>query len=258
MLQTNFIGRDDYAAAIIMRTVLFAVVTLAIPFAKEQLDGTLGEVAGNIFWVFFGLIGKTFIYIIFAVSLLGISTRRAATLGMAPLAGLALVLIVYADAGFGTTIANPALAELNVNTSAIGFPWHLTAGLVIAATLVVLADARGPAKAAERFGLAYTIWLAVICAFAAQTALALIRNLAEGISVSLAKGLSMLFGWYLHHLPVSIALALATVGASLWLVAIDRGWFQPTGRAPAGQPRSEFVPPRMTRPARKTFGLREP
>jgi len=253
---TDPINRPTYALAVLWRVALFATVAIAVPLAKQPPGGALGEASGFVFWLFFGLIGKSLIYVIFAVSLLGISSRRAATLAMPSAVGLAVALIVYADVAFGTVLMNAVLGELGADTSRIGFPWHLAAGFVVIGTLLALSEARSDMPAVERLGQAYLVWLVLVFALAAQTAFALIRNLLEGVSVGLSRVFSIMFGWYFEYLPVSVVLALAVSAASVWLIAADRGWLASTGPSPTDPAIRPTVPTRGTSAPRASFGLR--
>lgn len=255
-LPTTPIDRATYALSILWRVTLYATVTIALPLAKDPPGGALGEASGLVFWLFFGLIGKTLLYVIFAVSLLGVSSRRAATLGMPPVVGLAVALIVYADVAFGTVLMNGVLGELGADKSSIGFPWHLAAGFVVIGTLLVLSGSPTEATPAERFGQLYVVWLVLVMALAAQTALALLRNLLEGVSLGLSRLISIMFGWYFEHLPVSIALASAVTAACLWLIAVDRGWLGTGSTPPVHRVPRSSAPVRGTTPPRTTFGQR--
>lgn len=252
-------SRHRYVIGMAIRIAALVALTAGFPYLVYLVASTAGRGggAGGAIALVMGFYLKPLIYILFALSLLRPASRRAGMLGMSLMIGPVLALAVVGDLAFGSLFFNHWSVGFVAGAMRLPFPWLLTAALVAILTLAILGERDDGRSARERFGLAYPVWFALIALLALHGFVLAMTLVSLGLGVAPRRLLALAWvtGW-IPRAPVAIAL----MGASLWLIVSDR--FS-GGASP--RPSAEPTPrPPMTSAAmgtartapRAAFGLR--
>jgi hypothetical protein len=252
------ISRHRYVIGLAIRIAALAALTAGFPYLVYLVASTAGRGvsgAGGAIALVMGIYLKPLIYILFALSLLRPTARRAGTLGMSLVVGPVLALAIVGDLAFGTLFFNHWSVGFVAGAMRLPFPWLLTAALVAILTLAILSERDDGRTARERFGLAYPVWFALI-ALLALHGLVLVMTLVS-LGFGVAPRRLMALAWVTNWIPRA-PVAIALMVASLWLIVSDMfsGGASPRPTAePSPRPRPPAGPVARGAP-RAAFGLR--
>ncbi|MBW8319722.1 MAG: hypothetical protein K0M49_08525 [Arenimonas sp.] len=154
----------QYARGLGKRFGAFAVITLAFPFLVYGVIGisgarSVGGASGALALVL-GVYLKPIIYLWFAYSTLRISLNRAQTIGISPMIGLCIPLLILADLSFGITFGSFWAVGFSLGIMSTLVPTSLLTGVITVVTLSLL---RGIEETmTERMESLYRIWKALL------------------------------------------------------------------------------------------------
>ncbi len=208
----------SYAMNSLIRIACLAGVTIGFPYfvyfviqvaGARNTSGASGALA-----LVLGMYLKPLIYLIFCLSFLRLTARRAATLGMSAWYGLTFVIVLLGDIGFATVFGSHWSVAFTMGVLRLPMPWLLLAGLCAVLTLCLLPRDAAGISAGQRFGWVYRLWAALLLALAAS---AIFQLSLSFILLKMPRGtVSIQTLIALISLPKYLSIALAIV--SLWLV----------------------------------------
>jgi hypothetical protein len=243
----RWISARDYAVGAAIRFGIFVAITLGFPFfvyGAIEMSGARGTggAAGALALVL-GLYLKPLIYLLFAFSLLRISIRRARALGISPLIGISVTLLVLADSAFGISFGSSWAVGFSLGILAIPIPVSLLMATITVVTLSLLKDFEEP-PADSRPETLYRLWSATLLASVVICLLGLLPYVSIALfgstSIAIATGRAVTFLNYVLIYPYGQPLAFAVLSTAL-IVA----WRRPPqtgGRAPRGPPSGQQTP----------------
>ncbi|OJF90574.1 hypothetical protein AX760_08165 [Pararhizobium antarcticum] len=143
-----------------MRFGILVAITLAFPFfvyGLVKLSGaqSVGGASGALTLVL-GLYLKPLIYLAFTYSTGRISLGRARTIGISPMIGLSVPILVLADLPFGTTFGSFWAVGFSLGILSTPFPASLIAAVILATTLSLLPENHEPMTG--RLERLYGVW----------------------------------------------------------------------------------------------------
>lgn len=144
----RWISGGQYARRLGMLFATLVAITVGFPFfvyGMIELSGarSVGGASGALALVL-GLYLKPLIYLAFACSTVRISLGRARTIGISPMIGLSVPILVLADLPFGTTFGSFWAVGFSMGILSTPFPASLIAAVILAATLSLLSENDGP------------------------------------------------------------------------------------------------------------------
>ncbi|QFY62148.1 hypothetical protein FZ934_18155 [Rhizobium grahamii] len=205
-----------------MRFGIFVAITLGFPFfvyGVIEITGARGTggAAGALALVI-GLYLKPLIYLQFALSLLRISIRRARALGISPLIGISVTLLVLADFAFGISFGSFWAVGFSLGILAMPLPVSLLMAAITVVTLSLLKDFDEP-PANGRFERLYQLWSAALFV---SVAICLLRILPYvsivlfgSTSIAIAASRAVAFLNYVLIYPFGQPLVFAALSAAL-------------------------------------------
>jgi hypothetical protein len=250
----RWISGGQYARSLATRFGVFAAITIGFPFfvyGVIQMSGArgIGGASGALALVL-GLYLKPAIYLALAYSMLQISLRRARTIGISPLIGLCVPLLVLADLSFGITLGSFWAVGFSLGILSVAAPVSLIAAVITALTFSLLRDHEEPMT--RQFARIYGVWkvlLLILMGFGLFGLLQLVSLWFFGASGMNIRIMMMRAVAYLKFFLIyPFGLLLAFAAASLALVVESR---RPP--ADAGRNRATNSPNRSDAPL---FGQR--
>ncbi|QCK84772.1 hypothetical protein E8L99_02735 [Phreatobacter aquaticus] len=227
---TRAITRRRYALGLAGRIGLFVAVTAGFPFlvmfliqisGARNVSGASGALA-----VVLGIYLKPLIYLLFALSMMRIAARRAASVGRTSFIGLGITVVMLGDIGFATVFGSHWGVAFSLGVLSLQAPWLLLAAIIAVVTLGILRDQAGGQPAGRWFAFAYLVWIAIFCGLVGYAVVTLVPPV---LLITKPGGMAATMAWLtkiwmpiIAMLPRPIFLTLTFAGASLWLIVADR------------------------------------
>ena len=224
----RWISGGHYAQFLAKRFGIFIAITLGFPFfvyAVVQMSGAqrIGGAAGALALVL-GVYLKPVIYLAFAYSMLRISLGRARTIGISPLIGLCVPLLVLADLAFGITFGSFWAVSFSLGILSMPVPASLTAAAITAFTLSLLRDSEEPMTG--RLATHYGIWKTLLFILLGLGLSGILQWMSlwlfGGLGMNIMVAMVRIFASLKFFLVYPIGLLLAFAAASLALVVESR------------------------------------
>lgn len=219
----KLISGGEYSRALGKRFGVFVAVTLAFPLlvlGMIEVSGArnVGGAAGALALVA-GFYLKPIIYLWFAYSTMRISLRRARTIGMSPMIGFCIPLLILADLSFGIVFGSFWAVGFSLGIVAQSLPASLLSAVIAVVTLILLREIEDPMS--KRMATAYGVWKALLFISLGLGLVAILPMLSiwflgprgMGLSMTLVKATSHLRAFLIY--PFGLLLAFATASAFL-------------------------------------------
>ncbi len=158
------IDAGAYARSMGIRFATVVVLTIAFPWltlgAIEATGARLASETAGAIALMFGIFVKPIIYGVFLLSCIGISIRRAKTIGLDAKIGWSIPLLVFAEWHFGVALGSFWATPFAMGVLSLQPPVYLCLAAMTTITLSLLADREEWPDEATR-GL-YTLWVILL------------------------------------------------------------------------------------------------
>ncbi|MCQ1850451.1 hypothetical protein [Neorhizobium galegae] len=221
----RWISGGQYAQRLGMRLGAFVVITLAFPFfvygmIKVTGAGGVSGASGALALVL-GIYLKPIIYLGFAYSTLRLSLNRTRTIGVSPLIGLCIPLLVLADLPFGITFGSFWAVGFSLGIMSSLLPASLLAAAIAVTTLSLWRDIEEPMTG--RIANIYGIWKTLLfisvglgfIGILPMVSAWFIGSSGVKLSILLIRSMSYLRAFLLY--PYGLLLAFAALSTALIL-----------------------------------------
>lgn len=224
----RWISGAQYARALAIRFGIFVAITLGFPFfvyGVIQMSGAQGTGgASGALALVLGLYLKPVIYLVLAYSMLRISLGRARSIGISPLIGLCVPLLVLADLAFGITFGSFWAVGFSLGILSMPVPASLPAAVITASTLSLLRDREEPMTG--RLATFYRIWKTLLFILLGLGLFGLLQLVTSwffgGTGMNIRIIMIRMFAYLKLFLIYPFGLLLAFAAASLALVVESR------------------------------------
>lgn len=160
----RLISGEQYLQSVGKRFGAFAVITLVFPLfvyvaiaisGARSVEGASGALA-----LVLGIYLKPIIYLWFACSTLRISLKRAQTIGVSPMIGFCIPLLMLADLSFGVRFGSSWAVSFSLGIFSKSVPASLLTATIAIVTLSLLRDIEEAMT--ERMARFYGLWKALL------------------------------------------------------------------------------------------------
>lgn len=266
---TGFLSGSEFGWKVAWRVGIFVALTLGFPFIIYGIvlatgAHRAGGGAGGAVAVVVGVFLKPIIVIAFLISLISPSWKRARTLGLFPLWGVMIPLLLAIDRAYLFAVGNFWGASFSVGILAVQTPMYAMTALVLMVAMTIAEPPSGDEPSGlARFGSAGEVFKALAIAILVVVLIVLIYSaIAYGIIrfggieqvVSFNRSISKLL-FVVQKAEPFVCLAFGAL--ALWLAFVSRR-HDGGGSAslPPGPSRGSQVMAATSGPSRPEFGKR--